>query len=71
MVESNEVVVSGQVSAPDGKDVLPYFNKDWEEEERKELNIDIDPETLYKCFRMKGFEYGPAFRLLLGANKQG
>ena len=57
-----EVVASGTVTIPDNKTIGIYFNDDVEKVE--ETDMELKAEDLYKCFRLKGYEYGPCFQRL-------
>ena len=66
MIERDVVACSGSVRIPDSKMTATYFNPDLDRLEDKEAKIILTPEDLYKEFRLKGFEYGPNFKLLEG-----
>ena len=44
-----------------------YFNPRLDQLEATEAQMSLTPDDLYKEFRLKGFEYGPSFKLLQGA----
>lgn len=71
VIERDDVVMSGTVRVPDSKAIGIYLDKDSPNAETAEIPTDFEGRDLYKDFRLKGFEYGPAFQLLIGANSDG
>ena len=63
--------MSGKVTVPDAKTVGYYLDKTSEKSENIEIPTDLNTVDLYKNFRLKGFEYGPPFQLLMAGNLEG
>ena len=69
VIEKDIVVASGKVMIPDSKQTKVFFNNT-KVPEKLVIPTDLTPEDVYKDFRLKGYEYGPSFQGLLGANMQ-
>ena len=67
VLQRDDVIVSGKISVPDSKILNTFLNKNPDRAENTIPKL-FKPVDLYKDFRLKGFEYGPAFQLLLGAH---
>ena len=63
--------MTGRVTVPDAKTLGYYLDKTSEKAVTVEIPTDMKTEDLYKNFRLKGFEYGPPFQLLMAANLEG
>lgn len=70
VTENNMVIASGTVTTPDHKHMSTMFRN---RQITKKLVIptDLTTEDIYKDLRLQGYEYGPSFQGLLGANLNG
>ena len=71
VIERDDVIMSGRVTVPDAKAISTYLDKHSEKAETIEIPSDLNTADLYKNFRLKGFEYGPPFQLLMAGNLDG
>lgn len=70
VTENDMVIASGTVSVPDHKQASTFFRKK-EITENLVIPTDLTPQDIYKDCRLKGYEYGPRFQGLLGADLKG
>ena len=71
IIERDTVIVSGTATIPEEKLLNNYFKKDQEKTDNTDVPTDLVTTDLYKNYRLKGFEYGPAFQVLLGSTLEG
>ena len=63
--------MTGTATIPEEKLLNNYFMKDPEKNDNSDIPTDLVTADLYKNYRLKGFEYGPAFQVLLGSTLEG
>ena len=71
IIERDAVIVTGTATIPEEKLLNNYFKKDTEKNDNSDIPTDLVTADLYKNYRLKGFEYGPAFQVLLGSTIEG
>ena len=71
ILERDNVIVTGTATVPDNKLISTYSKKTSDKTEDAVMPLDLKTEDLYKDFRLKGFEYGPAFQVILGSDLAG
>ena len=67
VIENDNVIVSGRVTTSDQMNRGIYFPDSHETELR--IPTYLRTEDVYKEIRLKGYEYGPAFQNILGADR--
>ena len=70
LLEGDDVIVSGRICVPDKKSLDVYFGMN-SREVAGGIPDGLSPEDIYKDFRLKGLEYGTAFKDILGTNMEG
>ncbi|GFW74406.1 fatty acid synthase [Trichonephila clavipes] len=63
--EGNSIVCSGRVNEMERKDLAQWCK----EEDVK--NLPMDANDIYKEFKLRGYEYGPNFQVIIGADIEG
>ena len=71
IIERDAVIVTGTATVPEEKLLNNYFKMDPEKNDNSDIPTDLVTADLYKNYRLKGFEYGPAFKVLLGSTLEG
>ena len=67
IVESGAVKASGRITAVDTTDISPE-SKLPGDSGQNEPQLDLTTPDVYKEFRLRGYDYGPSFQGIIGAN---
>ena len=69
VLEGQDMVAGGRVSIPEKKEMTKIFSlHEGSGEEENGFKGGITTADVYKNFKLLGFDFGPTFRSIIGAN---
>ena len=65
--EGDSLAVSGKIFMPES----PVLSEDFKADPPLEEEVHLTADCIYKELRLRGYDYGPTFQGILGANSSG